>query len=138
MAAAPAPERGDDVDQLVRIGFIDLDVEGIDAGEFFEQHHFAFHYRLAGQRADVAQAEYRAAVGDDADQVALGRVFISLGRFARDLHARRGDAWRVGQRQVFLGADALGDLDGDFAGLAGTVVGQCFLFDAVHCLSLSL
>ena len=52
---------------------VDLDVEHVDAGEFLEQHALAFHHRLAGKRADVAQAEHRRAVGDDADQVAARR-----------------------------------------------------------------
>ena len=44
----------DDIDELVGIGFVDLDVEHIDAGEFLEEAAFALHHRLAGERADVA------------------------------------------------------------------------------------
>ena len=57
-------------DQLVRVGLGDLDVEHVDAREFLEQAGLAFHHRLAGQRADVAQAEHGGAVGDDRDEVA--------------------------------------------------------------------
>ena len=65
---------GDDVDQLVRVALVDLDVEHVDAGELLEQHALAFHHRLAGERADVAQAEHRGAVGDHRDQVAARGV----------------------------------------------------------------
>ena len=65
-AAEGRLERGDDVDELVRIALVDLDVEHVDAGELLEQHALAFHHRLAGERADVAQAEHRGAVGDHA------------------------------------------------------------------------
>ena len=54
---------------LVGIGGVDLDVEHVDAGELLEQAALAFHHRLAGERADVAEAEHRRAVGDDRDQI---------------------------------------------------------------------
>ena len=52
----------------------ELDVEHVDAGELLEQAALAFHHRLAGERADVAQAQHRGAVGDHADQVAARGV----------------------------------------------------------------
>ena len=61
---------GDDLDQLVGVALGQLDVEHIDASELLEQAALAFHHRLGGQRADVAQAQHGGAVGDDADQVA--------------------------------------------------------------------
>ena len=63
-------EGGDDVHQLVRIAFVHLDVEDIDAGEFLEQDGLAFHYRLGGERADVAKPKHRSAVSDNRYQVA--------------------------------------------------------------------
>src|SRR5256886_15906353 len=42
-----------------------LQVEHVDVGEGLEQNPFAFHDRLAGQRADVAEAEYCGAVRYD-------------------------------------------------------------------------
>ncbi|MCC6559804.1 MAG: hypothetical protein IT478_00490, partial [Xanthomonadales bacterium] len=42
-AAEGRLERGDDVDQLVRIALVDFDVEHVDAGELLEQHALAFH-----------------------------------------------------------------------------------------------
>ena len=49
---------------------VHLDVEHVDAGELLEQDRLALHHRLAGQRADVAEAEHRGAVGDHRDQIA--------------------------------------------------------------------
>ena len=58
---------GDDVHELVWIAFIDLDVEYIDAGEFLEQAALAFHHRLAGEGADIAQPKHGGAIGDHCD-----------------------------------------------------------------------
>ena len=69
MRAEGRLERGDDVDQLLRIALVELDVEAVDAGELLEQHRLAFHHRLGGERADGAQAEHRGAVGHHGDQV---------------------------------------------------------------------
>ena len=55
-------------------GRVDLDVEDVDAGEFLEQHRLAFHHRLGGERADIAEAEHGRAVGDHADQVGAAGV----------------------------------------------------------------
>ena len=73
----------------------------------------AFHHRLAGQRADVAQAEHGGAVGDHRDQVARGGVVVGEVGILGDLQAGRGDAGRVGERQVALRRQRLGgdDLD---------------------------
>ena len=48
---------------------VDLDVEHVDAGEFLEQDRLALHHRLGGERADVAEAEHRGAVGDHRHEV---------------------------------------------------------------------
>ena len=87
-AAERRLERGDDVDQLVRVGLVDLDVEHVDAGELLEQHALAFHHRLRRQRADIAQAQHRGAVGDHADQVAARGVAGGVGRVVDDFFAR--------------------------------------------------
>ena len=50
-------------------GLVDLDVEHVDAGELLEQHRLALHHRLAGERADGAEAEHRGAVGQHGDEV---------------------------------------------------------------------
>ena len=69
-AAERRLERGDDLDEAVGVGLGDLDVEHVDAGELLEQAALAFHHRLAGERADVAEPEHGRAVGDDGDEIA--------------------------------------------------------------------
>ena len=91
----------------------EFDVEDVDVGEALEQDALAFHDRLAGDGADVAQAEYGGAVGDDGDQVALGGVGVNEGRIALNFEARHGDAGGVGQAQVALGTARLRGRDGD-------------------------
>ncbi|MNS27509.1 hypothetical protein D3C72_594610 [compost metagenome] len=121
-AAEGGFQAGDDLDQLVRVGFVDFDVEDIQAGELLEQHRLAFHDRLGGQRADVAQAQHRGAVGDHADQVAARGVAVHVGRIGHDFLAGRRHAGRVRQRQVALVRQLLGRRDRDFAGTAGLVI----------------
>ena len=116
-AAEGGLQRGDDVDQLVRVVLGDLDVEHVDAGELLEQDALAFHHRLGGQRADVAQAEHGGAVGDHGHQVAARGVARRASPGSRDdLLAGGGHAGRIGQRQVALVGQRLGRGDRDLAG----------------------
>ena len=112
----------DDLDQTVRILFVEFDVEHVDAGELLEQHALAFHHRLAGQRADVAQAQHGGAVGDHADQVAARGVAERGCGVFHDLLAGSGHAGGVGQRQIVLVHHLLGGLDADLAGARQLVV----------------
>jgi hypothetical protein len=57
------------IDDLLRIGLGDLDVEHVDAGELLEQTALALHHRFACERADIAEPEHRRSVADDSDQV---------------------------------------------------------------------
>src|SRR3546814_2750193 len=72
-AAQRGLQRRNNVDQLVGISFRQLDVEHVDAGHFLEQASFAFHDRLGGPRADVAQTQNPRDVGDHADQLGARR-----------------------------------------------------------------
>ena len=46
-AAKRRLERGDDVDQFIKVIFlIDFDVKHINTSEFFKQYRLAFHHRL--------------------------------------------------------------------------------------------
>ena len=116
-AAQRGLQRRDDVDQLVRVVLGQFDVEDVDAGELLEQAALAFHHRLGGQRADVAQAQHGGAVGDHAHQVAARGVLrggvIAL---VEDGHAGGRHAGGVGQGQVVLVGQGLGRGDRDFAG----------------------
>ncbi len=48
------------VDEFLRRLGIHLDIEHVDIREAFEQHRLAFHDRLAGECADIAEAEHGA------------------------------------------------------------------------------
>ena len=89
-------------DHLFRVGLGELDVEHVDAGELLEQARLAFHHRLAGERADVAEAEHGGAVGDDGDEIAARRKRARLGRIGGDRVAGGGDAGRIGEREIAL------------------------------------
>ena len=86
------------LDDFVGIVGVQFDVEHVDVGKALEQHTLAFHDRLAGQRADVAQSEHRGAVGHHRDQVALGGVLVGVLRVLLDLEAghRQRPACRPG------------------------------------------
>ena len=115
-AAEGRLERRDGLDHAVDAGRVDLDVEDVDAGELLEQHRLALHHRLGGERADIAEAEHGRAVGDDADQIGAAGVVGGFVRVVVDGQARRGDARRIGERQVALVAERLGRLDLQLSG----------------------
>ena len=101
---------------------VDLDVEHVDAGELLEQAALAFHHRLAGERADVAEAEHGGAVGDDGDEVAARGERARFARIGDDRLAGERDAGRIGQRQVALVGQSLGRRDRDLAGRRQAVI----------------
>ena len=73
-----------------------LQVEHVEVGELLEEVPLALHHRLAGERADVAEAEHRGAVRDHGDEVPPRRVPIGVLGIALDLEARLGDPGGVG------------------------------------------
>ena len=117
-AAEGGAEIAHAVDELVDVLGVDLEVDGIDVGEALEQHRLAFHDRLGGERAEIAEAEDGGAVGDDGDHVALGGVVVGAGRVVGDGAHRHGDARRIGERQVALRRHRLGRVDLQLAGAA--------------------
>ena len=114
-AAEGRLQRGDDIDQLLRVFFVDLDVKHIDTGKLLEQAGLAFHDGLRGFRADVAQAEHGGAVGHHADEVAAGGVAERVGDVFDDLFARRGHTRGVRQGQIALVRQRLGRRNGNLA-----------------------
>ena len=124
-AAERGFQRGNDLDQFVRILLVDLDVEHVDARELLEEDALALHDGLAGQRADIAQTEHGGAVGDHADQIAACGVFEGRVRVFDDFFAGCSDAWRIGQCQIVLIAHLLGGSDGNLARLRELVVFEC-------------
>ncbi len=124
------PKVGSSIWQKRMISFgslaVDLDVEDVDVGEALEEHALALHHRLAGERADVAEAEHGGAVGHHRDEVALGGVLVGELGVLGDLETRLGHAGRVGQRKVALRRAGLGRHDLDLAVSFSGVVGQSF------------
>ena len=95
-------ETRDDVDQAIRIRFVDLDVEHVDARELLEQDGLALHDGFRRQRTDVAETEYRGSVRDHRNEVAARRVQRRGPRIGGDVLARNRDARRIGEREVVL------------------------------------
>ncbi len=123
-AAEGRLQRGDDLDQLLRIARVDLDVEHVDAGEFLEQDGLALHHRLRGERADVAEPEHRRAVGEHRHEVLADRHLVGLRRIVVDRQAGGGDARRIGEREVALRGERLGRLDFELAGARHAMKGE--------------
>ena len=99
------------IDEFVRVFGGDFEIDGIDVGEALEQHRLAFHHRLGGERAAIAEAQNGGAVGDDGDEIALGRVVVGAALVLGDRQHRHGDARRIGERQVALRRHRLGGHD---------------------------
>ena len=127
-AAEGRLEGGDDVDQAIDVLLGDLEIEHVDVGELLEQAGLALHHRLAGGRADVAQAEHGGAVRDHRDQIAARGVLPRRVGVAGDLEARLGHARRVGQRQVPLADQGLRRHDLDLSAAAAAVILERIFF----------
>src|SRR5690606_35074344 len=89
---------GNDFYQFLWILLIDFDIEDINAGELLEQYRLALHDGLGRQGANVSEAQHRSTVGDDADQIAPGRIFKCIGGVVDDFFTGSRDARRIGQR----------------------------------------
>ena len=107
-------QRGDHFDKAVGVLLVDFNIKHVDAGEFFKQYALALHYRLARQRADIAQPQHGGAVGDHAHQIAARGVLMRGQRILSDFQARRGHARRIGQRQIALRRQRFGGRDLNF------------------------
>ena len=123
-AAEGRLQRRDHRDHVIAIVRVDLDVEHVDAGEFLEQDRLAFHHRLAGERADVAEPENRRSVRDDGDQIGARGQLGRLRRVGDDRLAGRRDTRRIGEREIALAAERLRRLDLQLSGLRRAVVGE--------------
>ncbi len=131
-------QRADDIGQLFGVGFVQLDVETVDIGEFLEQDRLAFHHRLGGQRADIAQPQNGGAVGDDRHQIAARGIVAGGVGVGLDLEAGLGHAGGIGARQIAAVGQRLGGADLQFSGLGELVIVQCRLPQAVlsDCLDI--
>ena len=117
----------DAVDERIDVLGIDQEIHGIDVGEPLEQRALAFHHRLGGERAEVAQPEDGGAVRHDRDEVALVGVVVDAGRVFGDRVDGDGHARRVCERQVALRRERLRRGDFQLAGLALGVELERFL-----------
>ena len=137
--AAPAlAQELDAIDDLVGVLRGDLDVDRIDVGEALEQHRLAFHHRLGGERAEIAEAEDGGAVGDDGDEIALGGVVVGGVLIGGDRQHRDRDARRIGQREVALRRHRLGGDHFELAGPALAVKQQGFLIGEDRALAAAV
>src|SRR5262249_17813999 len=85
------------IDDLFRIFGIHFEIDRIDVGEALEQHRLAFHYRLGGKGAAIAETEDGGAVGDDGDEIALGGVIEGAAFVGGDRQHWYRDAGRIGE-----------------------------------------
>ena len=128
------------LDDLIRVVRIDLDIKHVHIGEFLEEHAFAFHDRLAGQRPAVAQAQDGRAIREHRHQVALGGIFVGCLGILFDLQHRHGYTGGVCQAQVALRVHRLGGHHSDLARLAiqAMIFKRIFRGDFAHKLLLLL
>ena len=117
----------DHFDQLVGVGNIQVQVENVYVSETLEENSLAFHDRLAGGSADVAEAENGCSVGNNSHEVAAGRVVEGLFFVSFDFLARQGNAGCVSERKMFLGGAGFDRYDLDLSLVALAVVIQRFL-----------
>ena len=99
----PREHRGDGLDgadDLLDVGGVEADREGVDVGEPLEQRGLALHDGQRGERADVAEPQHGGAVGDDGDGVALDGEAAGVLGVLGDGGAHAGHARRVDHRQV--------------------------------------
>ena len=137
-AAEGGLQRRDHVDQLVGVRLVDFQVEHVDAGKLLEQYGLAFHHRLGSQRADVAQAQHRGAVGDDADQVAARSQRRGFGRVFDNRVAGCRHTGRISHRKILLVGQRLGGGDRNLARFGQAVVLKCGLTNLlIHACLLS-
>ncbi len=104
---------------------------------FFEQYAFAFHHRLAGEGADIAEAEHGGAIGDHRHQVAARGHVTGFGRIFDDGHAGCRHAGRISQRQIALAGKAFGGHDLDFARAGPAVIIEGLFFFSSSSMSCS-
>ena len=95
----------DDVDDLVRVLFVEAEREGVHAAQVLVQQPLAFHDGQAGLGADVAQAEDARAVRDDGHEIPFVGVLVSFLRVLMDLLADRRDSGRVPDGEIVEIAD---------------------------------
>ena len=123
-AAEGRLQPGDGIDERIDVGLGDLDIEDVDSGEALEQDGLAFHHRLGGERADIAEAEHGAAVGDHADAIGAAGDLLGRRRIVDDRETGIGDARRIGERQIVRCRHRFGGDDLELPRRIGAVIGE--------------
>ncbi len=126
-AAEGGPEISHGGDEILHLMRVDLEIDRVDVGEALEKRGLALHDRLCGERAEIAKPENRGAIGDHGDHVALDGVIIGRRRVARDGQDGRGDAGRIGEREIALRRHRLRRDDLELAGASARVEEQRLL-----------
>jgi hypothetical protein len=117
----------DGTNEFFRIGGIHFDVEHIDVGKSLEKDRLAFHDRFAGQRADIAKAQYGRPVGDHCNQIPPVGVVIGRIRVLFDFQAGRRHTGGIGQAEIGLAEKRLGGNHFGFSRTRFAVVAQRLL-----------
>ena len=110
-AAEARLHQPDCLDELFRVLRVQFQINRVQIGEPLEEERLPLHHRLAGQRADVAQAEHGGAVGDDGHQIAASGVEKRILRVLLDGAAGGGDTGGIGEGQIMLRETGLGRHD---------------------------
>ena len=99
------------VDKRVHVLCFDAQGEGVHIAESLEQGAFALHDGHARLGTDVAQTQYRTAIGNDRAQVVAAGQFVGFANVLLDLKTGLGYAGGVGQGQLVLAAHRHGGDD---------------------------
>src|SRR5271169_2418481 len=116
------------IDEFVDVAGVDLKIYRIDIGKAFEECRLALHYRLSGERTEVAETENRGAVRNHRDEISLRSVVEGGARIALDMQARKGHARRIGERQIALRGQWFGRCDRKLSRAAAAVKQQRLIF----------
>ena len=79
--------------EFIRIFFIDLNIENIDARKYFEKQSFSLHHWLGSFWTDIAQSENGRSVRDYGYQISFGSVLINRLRIIVNGHTRHSNTW---------------------------------------------
>ena len=114
------------IDEGFRVFGVEFEIDRIHIGETLEQDGLAFHHRLRRERAQIAEAQDRSAVGNHRHEVGpcgIARRILGIGGNRLD---RGRNARRIGQRQIALGRHGLARNDLDLTGTDRFVIEQRF------------
>jgi len=105
----------DGVDDLIGVLGVQADGKGVDASKALKEHRLAFHDRQGGQRADIAESQDTAAIGDDCHHLAADGQVKALVGVGSDGLANAGHFGGVDLAEIDSSLDLGGRHDGDLA-----------------------